>query len=202
MIAHIRGKIVTVGEGDVVLDVGGVGYRALISATTRRRLPAAGEEALLVTHLHVREDALVLYGFADAEERALFDHLLAVDGVGPKLALAVLSAVPPAQFRQAILFEDLAALTRIPGVGKKTAQRMLLELRDRLGALPEPATAPLSTAPAAADPDPATEALEALVGLGYSRPEAAPAIERARQDGATRVADLVRLALRSLSSRT
>lgn len=204
MIAHLRGRLVYAGEGDAVLDVGGVGYRCLVSATTRRRLPSQGGEALLQTYLQVREDALVLYGFADHEEHHLFEHLISVDGVGPKLALAVLSAVPPEQFRRAILFEDITALTRIPGVGKKTAQRMILELRDRLGALPSADTALQGAPPraGAVASDSLAEAVEALCGLGYSRVEAGQALERVRGEAGQRpsVTELVRLALRSLGA--
>lgn len=212
MIAHLRGRLVQATAGSVVVDVGGVGYRASVSAHTRGRLPPVGHEVLLHTSLQVREDSLALYAFADLEELELFEALLGVAGVGPKVALAILSATTPAEFRRAVVQEDVAALTRLPQVGKKTAQRLVLELRDRLGARGA-AGAPAPAAPAAggeaaaaappAAPDPWSDALEALVALGYTRAEAAEALDHVRREAPAGAGapEVVRLALRWLGAR-
>jgi Holliday junction DNA helicase RuvA len=165
MIARLRGTAVARDAGGVVLEVGGVGYR--LHAT-----PAAvgkaeeGREVVLETHLHVREDALQLYGFADAGERELFELLLAVSGVGPKVALAIVSGYSPSELRRAIVREDAALFQTIPGIGKKTAQRVVLELREKI--------APLAAveAPHLGAGDGHVVARDALVELGYSATEA------------------------------
>ena len=139
MIGRLRGRPVTRRADGLVLDVGGVGY--LVQATPAAlRAAADGEEVTLETYLHVREDALQLYGFADGEERELFEHLLSVSGVGPKVALAIVSGSRPAELRRAIALEDTARFEAIPGIGRKTAQRVVLELKEKLAAgvaLPE-----------------------------------------------------------------
>jgi Holliday junction DNA helicase RuvA len=162
VIARLRGKAVSrVGER-LVLDVGGVGY--LVAATpTALGLAGGGGEVSLETYLHVREDALQLYGFADGAERELFEHLLAVSGVGPKVALAIVSGSPPADLRRAIALEDTARFEAIPGIGKKTAQRVVLELREKIADAPELAAVASSDGSAARD---------ALVELGWSVVEA------------------------------
>ena len=158
MIGRLRGRPVTRRADGLVLDVGGVGY--LVQATPAAlRAAADGEEVTLETYLHVREDALQLYGFADGEERELFEHLLSVSGVGPKVALAIVSGSRPAELRRAIALEDTARFEAIPGIGRKTAQRVVLELKEKLAAgvaLPEArSTGELV-------------ARDALVELGYS----------------------------------
>lgn len=212
MIAHVRGRLTWAGADQVIVDVGGVGYRALVPASTRMRLPAAGAEVALHTSLQVREDSMTLYGFFEVTELELFETLLQITGIGPRVALAVLSASTPAEFRKAILFEDLAYLTRLPHVGKKTAQRLILELREKWGGKAATSGAagapPVAAGPAAgADADPVqaalAEAMEALVHLGYSRLEAGQALEtvRAAAPDPPPAAALVRLALRHLGSR-
>lgn len=203
MIAHLRGVVALAGTDFVVIDVGGVGYRCLVSTTTRSRL-ATGQEVLLHTSMQVREDSLTLFGFGSAEEFGLFELLLRVEGVGPKVALGVLSSVTPDSFRRAVAFEDLSVLTRIPGIGKKIAQRMVLELKEKVGVL-APVEELTGTSGAAAsgqsgEPTPAMEALDALLALGYSRPEAAQGLERARREAGENphTETLVRLALRHL----
>lgn len=203
MIAHLRGVVALAGTDFVVIDVGGVGYRCLVSTTTRSRL-VTGQEVLLHTSMQVREDSLTLFGFGSAEEFELFELLLRVEGVGPKVALGVLSAVTPEAFRRAVAFEDLAVLTRIPGIGKKIAQRMLLELREKVG-VPGPAegltgAGGATQAGQSAESSPAMEALDALLALGYSRPEAAQGLEKARREAGEnpRTETLVRLALKHL----
>src|ERR671924_411825 len=146
MIASLRGKPVARTPEGLVLDVGGVGYlvHATPRALARARDPA---ETTLQTYLAVREDALQLYGFADAEERELFTHLLTVSGVGPKVALAVVSGSPAAELRKAIALGDHARFQAIPGIGKKTAERIVLELKEKLGSVAEPSLAAVPDAP-------------------------------------------------------
>ncbi|MBY6277719.1 Holliday junction branch migration protein RuvA [Symbiobacterium thermophilum] len=202
MIAHLRGELVTAGADWVVIDVAGVGYRCLVPASTRSRLPGQGAAVQLYTYLQVREDALTLYGFLTQAEYDLFELLLRVDGVGPKVALAVLSTTDPAAFRRAVALEDLDAICRVPGIGRKTAQRLVLELKDKIGAVPAGGGGgsdglPVAVAPAG---DAWAEVSEALIALGYSRGEAAAALARVRAEAgeAPSVETLVRLALKQL----
>jgi Holliday junction DNA helicase RuvA len=182
VIARLRGRLAGEAGDGLVLDVNGVGY--LVHATGRaRRLARDGGEVTLEIHTNVREDALQLYGFADADERELFQALLSVSGIGPKVALAIVSGSTPAELRRAIVLEDTARFEAIPGIGKKTAQRVVLELREKVSA--EAIAVP------AAGPTDALVARDALVELGYSVVEAEralaevdpelPAEERVRQ---------------------
>jgi Holliday junction DNA helicase RuvA len=203
MIAHVRGQLVAATADSAVIDAGGVGYRCLVTGSTRSRLPAMGQEVLLHTSFQVREDSMTLYGFLTQEEYDLFELLLKVDGVGPKVALSVLSAMTPDSLRRALAFEDITALCRAPGIGKKTAQRMVLELKDKVGAIGvETIPLPGGAMPAAAAgaPDARLDALEALMALGYSRPEAAQALEKAAKEAgeAPKTETLVRLGLKHL----
>jgi Holliday junction DNA helicase RuvA len=168
MIARIRGRPVANTPEGLVVDVGGVGY--LLAATPSAiRLADGAAEVALQTYLHVREDALQLYGFADAAERQLFVQLLSVNGVGPKVALAIVSGSPAADLRRAIVLEDTARFQAIPGIGKKTAERIVLELKEKLGDAPVPISA-------AAGTQPHLVARDALVELGYSVGEAEQAL--------------------------
>ncbi len=181
MISFLRGSLVRTGAQTVVLEVGGVGYELVVPTSTLARAPAPGETTTLYTHLQVREDSLVLFGFASPAECQLFRLLLGVTGIGSRAALGILSATTPERFLMAVAFEDVAALTRLPGVGKKTAQRLILELRERIGYPLADVVA--GQAPAAAPAHgPAEEAAEALVALGYPRSEAAEAVRRARAE--------------------
>jgi holliday junction DNA helicase RuvA len=165
VIARLRGRAVANGANGLVLDVGGVGY--LLHATPSAvRKAQSEEEVVLETHLHVREDALDLYGFGEAGERELFEQLLAVSGVGPKVALAIVSGYSPAELRRAIVREDAALFQTIPGIGKKTAQRVVLDLKEKI--------APLAAveAPHLGAGDGHVVARDALVELGYSMAEA------------------------------
>ena len=183
MIARLRGKPVSRAGERLVFDVGGVGY--LVNATpTALRLAQSGGEVSLETYLHVREDALQLYGFADGAERELFEHLLAVSGVGPKVALAIVSGSPPADLRRAIALEDTARFEAIPGIGKKTAQRVVLELKEKVGVVEQART----------DGSPHLVARDALVELGWSLPEAERAL--AGIDPELPAEERVRLALK------
>jgi Holliday junction DNA helicase RuvA len=186
VIARLRGQAVAATADAIVLDVGGVGYR--LHATPRAIQKADGRaEVELETHLHVREDALQLYGFADAAERELFELLLAVNGVGPKVALAIVSGYGPSELRRAIVREHAALFETIPGIGRKTAQRVVLELKEKIA----PLVAVAADGPAASGDDEHTVARDALVELGLSVAEAEkrlagtdpelPAAERVRQ---------------------
>lgn len=201
MIAFVRGRLALTGADNAVVDVGGVGYRVLIPDSTRRHLPQTGHEVQLFTSLQVREDAMTLYGFLTEEEYALFELLLTVTQIGPRVALGVLSASSAGEFRRAVAFNDITALTRLPGIGKKTAQRLVLELKDKLGSVTPPAAVALGAGGAPAPADAWDEAVEALVGLGYSRAEAMVALERARPGLAENApaAELVRGALRQMA---
>jgi Holliday junction DNA helicase RuvA len=176
--------------GEVLVEVGGVGYRAFVPAGA---LPALhpGDAAFLFTHLHVREDAMVLYGFPTRDERDTFEALIATTGVGPKLALAMLSVHSPAGLRRALVEDDLAALTMVPGVGKRTAQRLLVELKTRLE-VPELDLAERGNAPA-----PRAEVRVALAGLGYAPDEVRDVVAQLPEEGS--VEELLREALKLLA---
>ena len=191
MIARLRGRPVAWDAEGLVLDVGGVGYRVHATPTAVRKADGS-EEVVLETHLYVREDALQLYGFADAGERELFERLLSVSGVGPKVALAIVSGYSAAELRRAIAREDAALFQTIPGVGKKTAQRIVLELKERIAPL---VAVPAGAAAAGAADDGHLVARDALVELGYSVAEAEQRL--AAIDPDLSPADRVREALRA-----
>jgi Holliday junction DNA helicase RuvA len=174
MIAFLRGRLITKTPSHAVVECGGVGYDTAISVATFSALPAEGAEARLHIYTHVREDALLLFGFAEANEKRMFEKLLTISGIGPKLAITVLSGIDCDRLVTAIRSGDHATLTRIPGIGKKTAERVVLELKDKLDDMAvAPATASTHYGPAGDD------ALSALVNLGYPRPAAQRAIEAA-----------------------
>jgi Holliday junction DNA helicase RuvA len=187
VIARLRGKPVASTPEGLVLDVGGVGY--LVAATPSAVRKADGAEELVVeTYLHVREDALQLYGFAERAERELFVQLLSVNGIGPKVALAIVSGSPAEELRRAIVREDVARFQAIPGIGKKTAERIVLELKEKIGAT-------VSVTPvSASDPDEHVVARDALVELGYSLVDAERAL--AETDATETPEERVRQALR------
>jgi holliday junction DNA helicase RuvA len=199
VIAQVRGRLLRKEPQEAIVDVGGVGYRVAIPLSTFYRIGEPGDEVTLLTYTHVREDVLALFGFLTAAEQALFERLIAVSGVGPKLAVSILSGIEAPDLVAALRSSDLARLTRIPGVGKKTAERLVLELRDKVQGLAAteeeaPATAPLSSAK--------EDLVSALVHLGYSRPEAEKGVDRAlKDDGAGRFEDILRRTLRILSGR-
>ena len=176
MIASLRGRVAQVGAGTLVLEVGGVGYLLAATASACRLASDAEDEIRLVTHLHVREDALQLYGFASAGERELFELLLGVSGVGPKAALAIVSGYAPDQIRRAVASGDHALFTSIPGSGRRTAERVVIDLKDKVGA-------PVAEAgPRAVPLDDHTAARDALVGLGMSVAEAESALRDVDDD--------------------
>lgn len=200
MIALLTGRIDSLSDGTCILDVNGVGYLVLASSRTLAALPQPPTPARLLIETQVREDAIVLYGFADSAERDWFRLLTTVQGVGGKVALSVLSALAPRDLIAAIAAGDKARLTRAPGVGPRLAVRLLTELRDKVGAMP----ASSGVVVAAAQPNgPAEDALSALVNLGYRRQEAQPAIarvlERLGDDAALDA--VIRQALRELAQK-
>jgi holliday junction DNA helicase RuvA len=175
LIAHLAGRLFEKHPNRIIVDIGGVGYEVFVPLSTFYGLGEAGTDVALRVHTHVREDALSLYGFASALELELFERLIGVGGIGPKLALAVLSGIEPLELVRAIQRGDLARLTSIPGVGKKTSERIVLELKDRLPSPPIEDGAVVASAPSAMRDD----VLSALANLGYHRPLAEKAVETA-----------------------
>ena len=175
MIALVSGEVAVRRADHVVVACGGVGYRLNVSAETLRHVPRVGEQASLTTHLIVRDDALLLYGFATEEERDLFLLLLGVQSVGPKMALAVLSGGPPRELLGAVAGGDTARLQAVPGIGKRTAERIVVELREKVGAAP--ADDPIMIA---RGDDPRLLARDGLVGLGFSPQEAEELLDGAK----------------------
>jgi Holliday junction DNA helicase RuvA len=173
MIAHLRGRILEKSPDRVVLDAAGVGYQLTISVSTFSDLPGDGAETSLYVYTHVREDTLALYGFRTRNEKQLFERLISVSGIGPKLAITALSGMSAESLVNSLRANDLAALTRIPGVGKKTAERMVLELRDKLQGFATPEIAIPSGSQMEED------VISALVNLGYQRSGAEQAVKRA-----------------------
>src|ERR1700758_5026184 len=172
MIAHLRGKLIHKEPGQAIVEAAGVGYDVVISVPTFTSLPSVGLETSLHIHTQVSEDQIALFGFLDGEEKRLFERLFTVSGVGPKLAIKMLSGLSPERTVQAIRAQDHATLTRIPGVGKKLAERLVVELKDKLE--------DMAAAPVGGSAGPAAEGvLSALVNLGYQRPGAQKAIESA-----------------------
>ena len=211
MIAHVRGTLLEFGDGTAIVEAAGVGYELHVSAATRAALPAPGSEVRLHTRHIVREAAQMLFGFADRDELKLFDLLIGVNGVGPRIAIAVLSGLAPAALARAVRDENLAALTAVNGVGRKTAERLVVELRDKLAFLP------MAAAPATRESGPARgargrassvlprseryeDAVAALVTLGYSASQATEAVRRVSEEAGEAVAeDLVKRSLALLS---
>jgi Holliday junction DNA helicase RuvA len=195
MIAHLRGKLLAKHSNQAIVETAGVGYDVTISVPTFSDLPALGTEVALYIHTHVREDQIALYGFLRPSEKLLFEKLITVSGIGPKLAVTILSGMAADEMVGAIRGNDIARLTRIPGIGKKTAERMVLELRDKL---PEAGTpsAPLVSALSATEED----VLSALLNLGYQRPAAEKALAGVTKNGPAKSFDQVfRLVLSQLS---
>ena len=190
MIGSLRGRIASKTPPQLTVDVGGLGYELEAPMSTFFHLPAVGEEVRLLTHLVVREDAHVLYAFGTEEERRLFRSLIKVSGVGPKVALALLSGISVPAFAECVQREDIAALTRIPGVGRKTAERLIVELRARLSTPPPGSGTAAGPAGASAE----TEAYGALVALGY-RPAEATRLLKAVGPGTHSTEELIRRAL-------
>jgi Holliday junction DNA helicase RuvA len=185
MIAHLRGRLLAKHPNQAIVEAGGVGYDLTISVPTFFELPSAGEEVSLHVHTHVREDAIALFGFLRPREKQLFERLLTVSGIGPKLAITILSGMVADEMVGAIRGNDIARLTRIPGIGRKTAERMVLELRDKLEAFGTAA----ETIPAASPME--EDVLSALVNLGYQRAAAQRAVENAAKNGSAETFELL-----------
>lgn len=199
MFAFIEGQVCEKANGYLVLMAAGVGWQLSCSNNTLQAAPAVGGVMRCCTYLSVREDAVELFGFASREEKEMFLRLISVSGVGPKTALGMLGAMPLRELNLAILLGDVNALSRAPGIGKKTAQRIALELKDKVSQADVSAQADAGAAPAASmAADSVTEAIEALIALGYSSAEARNAVSGVR-DQADKPEELIRLALRAMA---
>ena len=211
MIGRLTGKLLEMDAGALLVDVSGVAYEVEVSAGVLQALPRVGEDITLHTHFVVREDAQLLFGFAARNERELFRAFIKINGVGPKLGLALISALDPQTLAAAVRNNDVSVLTKVPGVGKKTAERLMVELKNRLDSLTDSGAVPLSVvsvdgadgvSPAAN----AAEAEDALIALGYRPPEASRAVAAAvrSEEGAAGLSaeELVRLALRGFARST
>jgi Holliday junction DNA helicase RuvA len=196
MIASIRGTLIFIGVDHCVVETGGVGFLIFAPRNVLGALGELGGDTLLYTHLHIREDVLALYGFASPDQRHLFETLLGVSGVGPKVALSLLSGGPPEELRVAIAGGDTTRLTHVPGVGKKMAERLVLELRGKLDVKGLPAAAGATPALMAVN----AELAEMLVGLGFSAAEASAAIAALPADAPPALEDRLRLALKYFGS--
>ena len=206
MIGRIRGILLEKQPPDILIEAGGVGYEVQLPMTSFYQLPETGVEAIVYIHFVVREDAQLLFGFADKSERALFRELIKVNGVGPKLALTILSGMSAAQFIQCVSIDDYSALVKLPGVGKKTAERLVIEMRDRLKNLStqNDVSSPLSQPGIAQQEstfimpnDVKGDASSALVALGYKPAQAIKVVNSVYKEGATSE-ELIREALRSM----
>jgi Holliday junction DNA helicase RuvA len=199
MIASLTGTLVSKSPNAAVVDVHGVGYRVFVPLSTFYLLPEEKKSVTLLTHTHVREDALQLYGFLRNEEKAVFLALIGVSGVGPKLALNILSGLPLEDFVKAVRAGDVARLSLIPGVGKKTAERLALELKDKIAtAMPSVGATPGMESTPSGDST-IDDAVSALVNLGYKSAEAREAVKRAAGGEAVSIESLIKAALKTLS---
>jgi Holliday junction DNA helicase RuvA len=198
MIGRLRGLLAWKQPPYLMIDAHGVGYELEASLTTFQTLPEIGAEVMLHTHLAVREDAHTLYGFASTAERSLFRNLIRVSGIGPRLALLILSGMSVELFGRCVRENDTASLTRLPGIGKKTAERLIIELRDRIGELGLDPTAVVLPGGRAVAPaiNPVDDAISALVALGYKLPEASRMVQSLETDGLGSEA-IIRLALQA-----
>lgn len=201
MIGRLRGTLLEKQPPQLLLDVSGVAYEIEAPMSTFYKLPETGQETILHTHFSVREDAQLLFGFASTTERKLFRTLIKVNGVGPKLALTLLSSIEPEQFVQCVQQDDLNRLIKVPGVGKKTAQRLLVEMQDKLKDWDQPAgnntiQASLQSEQGSSIPSSLEEAISALISLGYKPNDANKAVSKVK-DMAENTEDLIRFALKS-----
>jgi Holliday junction DNA helicase RuvA len=195
MIAHLRGTLLEKHPNQVVVDVQGVGYDVVIPVSTYTALPDTGAEVRLRVHTHVREDAIALFGFHSAEEKGLFERLISVSGIGPKLAVTVLSGLAAEDLISAIRGSDVQRLVRIPGVGKKTAERMVLELRDKMEGIGTGTAAAPRVESAGSLTALEQDVLSALINLGCQRAAAETAVRKAKGQGITEFEPLFRKAL-------
>ena len=204
MIGRLRGEIAGKQAPEVLLEVAGVGYEVQMPMSSFFNLPEIGQQVTLYTHFVVREDAQLLFGFGSQSERALFRELIKTNGVGPKLGLAILSGMSASQFVRCVALDDISSLTKLPGIGKKTAERLLIEMRDKLknwpGAEPEGLAMPLTDLPVAtrhAEQEAKNDAISALEALGYKEATAKQVVNKIAKDGMNSEA-LIRDALKSM----
>ena len=195
MIARLHGVLHEKTPEQIIVDVGGVGYQVLVSLQTFYHLPGVGEAVSLLIHTHAREDALQLFGFLEEKEKSYFLLLRGVSGIGPRLALNILSGIPVDELENALHTRDVTRLVATPGVGKKTAERLVVELQEKVGASEVQNGTPTAT------PSPlSTEATSALVNLGYRQAQAEKTVRTVVRDGQTTIADVIRESLRRLSA--
>lgn len=203
MISYIRGTLAEVSEDMIVVESGNIGYNVFVPLAVIEALPRTGSEVMIYTHFQVREDGMYLYGFLSRPDLAMFRQLIGVNGIGPKGALGILSALKPDDLRMAILADDVKAITRAPGVGKKTAQRVILDLKDKIkpedmlagvGYLPAPETGATAGVSGAAK-----EAIEALTALGYSAGEAARAVHKVELTDEMTAEDVLKASLKYMA---
>ena len=195
MIACISGKLISKTPTQAVIESGGIGFLLFISLSSYEKIGEPGSEVTIQTHLHAREDALQLYGFVTLEERSLFQHLISVSGIGPKLALGILSGIEVTEFRQAVASNDIERLTHAPGVGRKTAERLVLELREKLG--PEDTEAAKGLGSGASET--VESSVQALVSLGFKKPRAREVVGQIlKTNPGLSIEETIRLALRKL----
>ena len=205
MIASLRGTLIHAGTNRLIVEAGGVGYDVAFAASGLKRLPEPGNEVFLHVFTKVREDAIELFGFADAVEREMFAVLLGVSGVGPKGAMNILAVATPAELARAVMTDDLRSLTALPGVGKKTAERLCLELKDKIQPFADLASHPPPSRPVVEEVDQVgMDVVSALTNLGYPSAQAREALSRVRQALAPElpappIEELLRLTLRSLA---
>ena len=195
MIGRLKGVVLNKQAPDLLLDVAGVGYELLVPLNTFFEVPDIGETVTLHTHFVVREDAQQLYGFSQLEERVLFRHLIKVNGVGPKMALAILSGMSAKEFSRCVQRDEVATLVKIPGVGKKTAERLLIEMRDKISSIADDSSEPVTEQ---VTQDISLEAESALTALGYRPQDAAKMVNRVAGEHITNAEQLIRAALKSM----
>ena len=195
MISQLTGRLVEKNASSCVVDVSGVGYEVFIPLSTLDQLPDIGETVTLTIHTHVREDILQLFGFADRHERTVFRQLIGISGVGPKMALGILSGLPAQDLTAAVVGEDVERLVAIPGIGRKTAERIIVELKDKLakqlaaGGMPVPSSVPSAH----------REIIDALTGLGYKRQQVEHALRKVRPEASMPLAEAIRITLKELA---
>ena len=200
MIAHLRGKLLAKHPNQAIVETAGVGYDVTISVPTFSDLPALGSEVALFIHTHVREDVIALYGFSSRRERMIFEKLMTISGIGPKLALAVLSGMSVTSFKAAVVNSDVTAISKISGLGKKTAERIVLELKDKVGVAAAWEAASAAHAPTP-EQEQANEAVLALIALGYKQVDAHKTVHDLQQKGEGKPAEeLVKLALKKMAA--
>lgn len=201
MIGQLRGTLVAKSPPEIVVDVGGIGYEVQVPMSTVYELPDVGQELLIHTHFVVREDAQLLYGFHDLKSKSMFRSLIKVNGVGPKMALGILSSMQADEFVRTVRSNDVVAMTKMPGIGKKTAERLIIEMRDRLDEWGDASSQAQSSSPSINTSSMTRDAETALISLGYKPPQAARAIALVSKDNPD-IADseeLIRLALKSMA---